>query len=73
MSQEKLRRFEEQVSPHLKAAYNLAEWLTRSHEDAEDIVQEAFPGRRSQPSKAFATRMPSLGPPTIVRRTLRRC
>jgi RNA polymerase sigma factor (sigma-70 family) len=42
MSQEKLRCFEEQVSPHLKSAYNLAEWLTRSHEDAEDIVQEAF-------------------------------
>jgi RNA polymerase sigma factor (sigma-70 family) len=42
MSQEKLRRFEEQVSPHLKSAYNLAQWLTRSHEDAEDVVQEAF-------------------------------
>jgi RNA polymerase sigma factor (sigma-70 family) len=42
MSQEKLRRFEEQVSPHLKSAYNLAKWLTRSHEDAEDIVQESF-------------------------------
>src|ERR1700688_4662453 len=42
MSQEKLRRFEEQVSPHLKSAYNLAKWLTRNHEDAEDIVQEAF-------------------------------
>jgi RNA polymerase sigma factor (sigma-70 family) len=41
-SQEKLRRFEEQVSPNLKSAYNLAKWLTRSHEDAEDIVQEAF-------------------------------
>ena len=41
-SQEKLRRFEEQISPHLKSAYNLARWLTRSHEDAEDIVQEAF-------------------------------
>ena len=41
-SQEKLGRFEEQVSPHLKSAYNLAKWLTRSHEDAEDIVQEAF-------------------------------
>ena len=41
-SQEKLRRFEEQISPHLKSAYNLAKWLTRSHEDAEDIVQEAF-------------------------------
>jgi RNA polymerase sigma factor (sigma-70 family) len=42
MSQEKLRRFEEQVSPHLKSAYNLAKWLTRSHEDAEDVVQDAF-------------------------------
>ena len=41
-SQEKLRRFEEQISPHLKSAYNLAKWLTRSHEDAEDIVQESF-------------------------------
>jgi RNA polymerase sigma factor (sigma-70 family) len=40
--QEKLRRFEEQISPHLKSAYNLARWLTRSHEDAEDVVQEAF-------------------------------
>ena len=41
-AQEKLRRFEEQISPNLKSAYNLAKWLTRSHEDAEDIVQEAF-------------------------------
>jgi RNA polymerase sigma factor (sigma-70 family) len=41
-SQEKLRRFEEQISPHLNSAYNLAKWLTRSHEDAEDVVQEAF-------------------------------
>lgn len=41
-SQEKLRGFEEQISPHFKSAYNLAKWLTRSHEDAEDIVQEAF-------------------------------
>jgi RNA polymerase sigma factor (sigma-70 family) len=41
-SQEKLRRFEEQISPHLKSAYNLARWLTRSHEDAEDVVQDAF-------------------------------
>ena len=40
--QEKLRRFEEQISPHLKSAYNLAKWLTRSHEDAEDVVQDAF-------------------------------
>jgi RNA polymerase sigma factor (sigma-70 family) len=41
-SEEKLRRFEKQISPHLNSAYNLAKWLTRSHEDAEDVVQEAF-------------------------------
>ena len=41
-SQEKIGRFEQQISPHLKSAYNLAEWLTRNHEDAEDVVQEAF-------------------------------
>ena len=41
-SEEKIRRFEEQMWPHFRAAYNLARWLTRSHDDAEDIVQEAF-------------------------------
>jgi RNA polymerase sigma factor (sigma-70 family) len=41
-SQDRLARFEQQISPHLKSAYNLARWLTRSHEDAEDVVQEAF-------------------------------
>jgi RNA polymerase sigma factor (sigma-70 family) len=40
--QEKLRRFEEMISPHFKSSYNLAKWLTRSHEDAEDVVQDAF-------------------------------
>jgi RNA polymerase sigma factor (sigma-70 family) len=34
--------FEEVVLPHLDAAYNLARWLTRNEEDAEDIVQEAY-------------------------------
>src|SRR3954463_14168756 len=35
-------RFEQQVMPHLDAAYNLARWLTRNEHDAEDIVQDAF-------------------------------
>jgi RNA polymerase sigma-70 factor (ECF subfamily) len=34
--------FEEAVLPHLDAAYNLARWLTRNEQDAQDIVQEAY-------------------------------
>jgi RNA polymerase sigma factor (sigma-70 family) len=36
------RRFEDAVLPHLNAAFNLARWLTRSTQDAEDLVQEAY-------------------------------
>jgi len=35
-------RFERLVVPHLDAAFNLARWLLRSREDAEDVVQEAM-------------------------------
>src|SRR5712675_436692 len=34
-------RFEELVLQHLNAAYNLARWLTRDVNDAEDVVQDA--------------------------------
>lgn len=33
--------FENEILPHLGAAYNLAHWLTRNDQDAEDAVQEA--------------------------------
>lgn len=39
---ETLRRFEQVVLPHLDAAYNLARWLTRNPQDADDVVQEAM-------------------------------
>lgn len=34
--------FEQAVLPHLDSAYNLARWLTRNEQDAEDLVQEAY-------------------------------
>src|SRR5579862_3411891 len=37
-----LPNFEEAVLPHLDAAYNLARWLTRNPQDAEDVVQDAY-------------------------------
>ncbi len=34
-------RFRDEVMPHLDAAYNLARWLTRDADDADDVVQDA--------------------------------
>jgi RNA polymerase sigma factor (sigma-70 family) len=36
------RRFEVLVLPHLDAAYRFARWLSRSPSDADDVVQEAI-------------------------------
>ena len=38
----KLGIFEQRILPHLPAAYNLARWLLRNQEDAEDAVQESY-------------------------------
>lgn len=35
-------RFEECVLPHLDAAFNLARWLLRDKQNAEDVTQEAM-------------------------------
>jgi len=54
------RRFEAQVLPHLDAAYRFARWLARSSEGADDVVQEAilrayrgFDGLRGSDAKAW--------------------
>jgi RNA polymerase sigma-70 factor (ECF subfamily) len=38
----RLALFEETILPHLKSAHNLARWLTRNEDDAQDVVQEAY-------------------------------
>ena len=39
---ERSSRFEQTFLPHIDAAYNLARWLMRNAEDAEDVVQQAY-------------------------------
>jgi RNA polymerase sigma factor (sigma-70 family) len=55
-----LPNFEQAVLPHLDTAYNLARWLTRNEQDAQDVVQEAylrafrfFPGFRGGDARAW--------------------
>jgi RNA polymerase sigma-70 factor (ECF subfamily) len=40
--QSRAQRFEQLVLPHLDVAYNLARWLTRDSDQAQDVVQEAY-------------------------------
>ncbi len=65
---DKRLRFEQIILPHLDAAYNLARWLTRNDQDAQDMVQEAclrafrfFSGFRGGDSRVWLL--------TIVRNT----
>ena len=37
-----LASFEAMMLPHLDAAHNLARWLLRNEQDAQDVVQEAY-------------------------------
>jgi len=39
---EDLASFEALMLPHLDAAHNLAKWLLRNEQDAQDVVQEAY-------------------------------
>jgi RNA polymerase sigma-70 factor, ECF subfamily len=39
---QKSASFEETMLPHMDAAHNLARWLLRNEEDAQDVVQEAY-------------------------------
>jgi RNA polymerase sigma-70 factor (ECF subfamily) len=57
---DKARDFEQAVLPHLDAAYNLARWLLRNDQDAQDVAQEAylralrfFPGFRGGSARAW--------------------
>jgi len=40
--QTRLEMFEEVILPHLNAAHNLARWLMRNDQDAQDVVQESY-------------------------------
>jgi RNA polymerase sigma-70 factor (ECF subfamily) len=37
-----LASFEQTMLPHIDAAHNLARWLMRNEQDAQDVVQEAY-------------------------------
>jgi len=65
---ESTTQFEQEILPHLDAAYNLARWLTGNDHDAQDVVQEAslrafkfFGGFRGGSSRSWLL--------TIVRNT----
>jgi RNA polymerase sigma factor (sigma-70 family) len=63
-SQKTVLRFEEIILTHLSAAFNLARWLMRNDQDAEDMVQDAcvrayqaFGGFRGGDSRTWLLRI----------------
>jgi len=42
VNEDRSARFARLLLPHLASAYRLARWLVRAHEDAEDVVQDAY-------------------------------
>lgn len=42
MENDQPKRFESIVLPHLDSAFNLARWLARNDDDAQDVAQEAM-------------------------------
>jgi hypothetical protein len=42
LMEEDRRRFEKIFLPYLDAAYNLARWIIRHDQDAQDVVQDAY-------------------------------
>ena len=60
LQHDELQTFEQAVLPHLDSAYNLARWLLRSEQDAQDVAQEAylrafrfFPGFHGEDARAW--------------------
>jgi RNA polymerase sigma factor (sigma-70 family) len=73
------RRFEAQVMPHLDATYRFARWLARSPDDADAVVQEAmlrtyrgFDGLRCADAKAWLLTIVSNCHSTSLRQQQRR-
>jgi RNA polymerase sigma-70 factor (ECF subfamily) len=42
LQEDERRRFEQAFLPHMDAAYNLARWLMRDEQEAEDMLQQAY-------------------------------
>src|SRR5437773_295473 len=42
VQEHELASFEEMMLPHMDAAHNLAKWLLRNEQDAQDVLQEAY-------------------------------